>query len=84
MKNKLIKIAILGKTNAGKSTLINNIVGEKISIVNKKINTTNELTIGIKNKNNFQAIFYDTPGTNFLFVKNDISIGLIKLLFTAT
>ena len=69
MKNKLIKIAILGKTNAGKSTLINNIVGEKISIVNKKINTTNELTIGIKNKNNFQAIFYDTPGTNFLFVK---------------
>ena len=63
--NKLIKIALIGKTNAGKSTLINNIVGEKISIINKKINTTQESLIGIKNYKDIQIIIYDTPGINF-------------------
>jgi len=66
MKNKIIKIAIVGKTNAGKSTLINKIVGEKISIQNKKINTTQETIIGVKNIKETQMIFYDTPGSNFL------------------
>ena len=65
MNNKLIKIAIIGKTKTGKSTLINSLVGEKISIVNKKINTTLDLVIGIKNINNCQIIFYDTPGVSF-------------------
>jgi GTP-binding protein Era len=66
MKNKIVKIAIVGKTNAGKSTLINNIIGEKISIQNKKINTTQDLIIGIKNINKTQILFYDTPGSNFI------------------
>ena len=66
MKNKLLKIAIVGRTNAGKSTLINNIVGEKISIQNKKINTTQDLIIGIRNFKKTQMLFYDTPGSNFL------------------
>ncbi len=64
--NKIIKIALIGKTNSGKSTLLNTIVGEKISIINKKINTTQESLIGIKNYNNIQIIIYDTPGINFL------------------
>ena len=68
--NKLIKITLIGKTNAGKSTLINNIVGEKISIINKKINTTQESLIGIRNYKNIQIIIYDTPGINFLKVSN--------------
>jgi len=66
MKNKIIKIAIVGKTNAGKSTLINKIVGKKISIQNKKINTTQVTIIGVKNIKETQMIFYDTPGSNFL------------------
>ena len=64
--NNILKIALVGKTNAGKSTLINNIVGEKISIINKKINTTQDSILGIINIQNTQLIFYDTPGTNFL------------------
>tara|TARA_B100000965_G_scaffold138748_1_gene115495 strand:- start:119 stop:961 length:843 start_codon:yes stop_codon:yes gene_type:complete len=66
MTNKILKIAIVGRTNAGKSTLINKIVGEKISIQNKKINTTQDTIIGVKNIKKNQLVFYDTPGSNFL------------------
>ena len=66
MKNKILKIAIVGKTNAGKSTLINQIVGEKISIQNKKVNTTKDLILGVKNLKETQLLFYDTPGSNFI------------------
>ena len=66
MKKKLLKICIVGKTNAGKSTLINGLIGEIISITNKKINTTEELILGILNINENQLIFYDTPGLNYL------------------
>ena len=66
MKKKSIKIALIGKTNSGKSTFLNAIVGEKISISNKKINTTQNLIIGILNYQNIQIIFYDTPGSNFI------------------
>ena len=64
MIKKIVKVALVGKTNAGKSTLINSFVGEEISIINKKINTTQESIIGIKNIQNIQIIFYDTPGFN--------------------
>ena len=66
MTSKILKIALVGRTNAGKSTLINKIVGEKISIQNKKINTTQVTVKGIKNIGETQLIFYDTPGSNFL------------------
>ena len=81
MKSKLIKISIVGRTNAGKSTLINNIIGEKISIQNKKINTTQETIIGVKNIENTQIIFYDTPGSNFLKTLNNQSKKLKKNLW---
>ena len=66
MISKILKIALVGRTNAGKSTLINKIVGEKISIQNKKINTTQDTIIGVKNIKQNQFLFYDTPGSNFL------------------
>ena len=81
MKTKLIKIALIGRTNAGKSTLINCFVGEKISIVNKKINTTQDLIKGIVNIKNTQIIFFDSPGSNFLKTKNDIQKKLKKIIW---
>ena len=70
MKKKLIKVALVGKTNSGKSTLVNSFVGKKISINNKKINTTQDLILGILNIDTTQIIFYDTPGSNFLKTSN--------------
>ena len=69
MQKKLIKIALVGKTNAGKSTLVNSMIGQNISIINKKINTTQDLIMGIINIDDTQIIFYDTPGSNFLKTK---------------
>ena len=66
MKKKLLKISIIGKTNAGKSTLLNGLIGESISITNKKINTTEDLILGILNIKNNQLVFYDTPGLQHL------------------
>jgi len=76
MTSKILKIALVGRTNAGKSTLINRIVGEKISIQNKKINTTQITVKGIKNIRQTQLIFYDTPGSNFLKSLNTQSKNL--------
>ncbi len=53
---------ILGRPNAGKSTLINQIIGEKVSIVSWKPQTTRNRIIGIYNDKNTQVIFVDTPG----------------------
>lgn len=55
-------VAILGRPNAGKSTLINTIVGEKVSIVSWKPQTTRNRILGIYNEENYQIIFIDTPG----------------------
>src|SRR5574344_1890396 len=55
-------IAVIGRTNAGKSTLINQIIGQKINIVSPKQQTTRTNILGILTENNSQLIFIDTPG----------------------
>lgn len=62
MKYKFGYIAILGKPNAGKSTLVNNLVGEKVAIVSPKPQTTRNNILGILTKDNYQLVLIDTPG----------------------
>ena len=81
MQKKLLKICIVGKTNAGKSTLLNSLVGETVSISNKKINTTKDLIIGLVNLKNNQLIFYDTPGINNLKKNTNFKINFKRNLW---
>jgi len=55
-------VALIGAPNAGKSTLINQLVGAKVSIVSRKVQTTRALVRGIAIKDTAQIIFVDTPG----------------------
>lgn len=64
-KERIIKagyVTILGKPNAGKSTLLNSLLGQKLSIVTNKPQTTRKRITGILSEENYQIIFLDTPG----------------------
>ena len=55
-------VAVIGKANAGKSTLVNVLVGEKVAIVSPKPQTTRDRILGVLNEENAQIAFVDTPG----------------------
>ena len=55
-------VAVVGKANAGKSTLINVLVGEKVAIVSPKPQTTRDRILGVLTTNEYQIVFEDTPG----------------------
>lgn len=55
-------VAIVGRPNVGKSTLLNTLVGEKLSIVTDKPHTTRQRVLGVLNRGPDQAVFIDTPG----------------------
>lgn len=55
-------VAIVGRPNVGKSTLLNHILGQKLSITSRKPQTTRHQVLGIKTEGEVQAIYVDTPG----------------------
>ncbi len=59
---KCVFVAIVGKPNVGKSSLLNNFVGEKVAIVTNKPQTTRTKITGVITKDNIQYVFLDTPG----------------------
>ncbi|KAF9929020.1 Era Like 12S Mitochondrial RRNA Chaperone 1 [Linnemannia zychae] len=59
---EIVKIALIGSPNVGKSTIVNNIVKDNISIVSVRPHTTRERIKAIFTQNNKQIVFYDTPG----------------------
>ena len=55
-------VTLIGRTNVGKSTLLNLLVGEKVAAIANKVQTTRTAIKGIVNRENSQIIFIDTPG----------------------
>lgn len=62
MEHKAGFVSIIGKPNVGKSTLMNALVGEKLSIITPKAQTTRHRIMGIINTDEYQIVFSDTPG----------------------
>eukprot|EP00808_Paulinella_micropora_P006599 g18964.t1 len=60
----LLRVAVVGPPNAGKSQLVNALVGSKVSAVTPKRNTTRKEVLGVSTFDNIQMVFFDTPGIN--------------------
>ena len=77
-------IAIVGRPNVGKSTLLNHLLQQKISITSRKPQTTRHRVMGISSDEHHQCLFVDTPGLNAQFSKalnkvmNDTVLNVIK------
>lgn len=76
MKTKSAFIAIVGRPNVGKSSIINRLLGQKIAIVSDKPQTTRTRIMGVKTIDNSQFVFVDTPG--FHKPRNILGENMIK------
>ncbi|MDD4211276.1 MAG: GTPase Era [Clostridia bacterium] len=74
-------VTIIGKPNVGKSTLLNSLIGEKVSIVSPKPQTTRNNITGIKNGEYYQIVFLDTPG--MLKPKNKLDDYMLQSINSA-
>ena len=74
-------ISVVGKPNVGKSTLINTLVGQKVSIVSFRPQTTRNKILGIMNGENYQGILVDSPGVHK--PKNNLSRYMMKSVSSA-
>ena len=72
-------IAIVGRPNVGKSTLLNHLIGQKISITSRKAQTTRHRITGILTEDNTQFVFVDTPGFQTQYL-NTLNKGLNKVV----
>ena len=75
-------VAVVGQPNVGKSTLINALVGQKVSIVSPKSQTTRTNVLGVLNGKDFQIVFIDTPGIHSS--KNNLDKYMQKSIDFAT
>lgn len=74
-------VTLIGRTNVGKSTLLNLLVGEKVAAIANKVQTTRTAIRGIVNKENSQIIFIDTPGIHK--PKTKLNETMIETSFTS-
>jgi GTP-binding protein Era len=75
-------IAVVGRPNVGKSTLVNRIVGEKVAIVSVKPQTTRNRITGVLSGRDYQMVFIDTPGVHDPMTK--LGEYMVKTTFDAT
>ena len=76
-------VNIIGNPNVGKSTLMNELVGERFSIITSKAQTTRHRILGIVNGENFQMIFSDTPGiVKPVYKLHDNMMQFVRTAFT--
>lgn len=81
MTHKFAFVGIAGKPNVGKSTLINALIGEKIAITSKKAQTTRHRILGVRNTDDYQLVFVDTPGLHQ--PKQALNQAIVKTAETA-
>jgi GTP-binding protein Era len=74
-------VAIAGAPNAGKSTLLNRMLGEKITITSKKPQTTRNRILGVLHKPNAQMVFFDTPGV--FHARDKLNTRIVDAAFSA-
>ncbi|MBQ2661078.1 MAG: GTPase Era [Clostridia bacterium] len=81
MENKFCSgfVSIIGSPNVGKSTLLNRIVGQKISIVSERAQTTRNRVMGVYTKSDHQVVFLDTPGVTS--PKNKLGEYMLKIAY---